>query len=187
MILNKLFLQGLNLKAEKEVTEILSCLSLREGSIVADIGSGGGFFAVEFARKIGDTGKVYAVDISGKNLRFLMDYARDKGMESRIIAVLGEENSCLLPAASQDLIFSHNSFHHIARPELYFQSASRAMKSEGRLVVIDRNKEAKGGRHWGHSSSPEDICSAMEAAGLSFESSQEVLKGKSFQIFRKSV
>jgi ubiquinone/menaquinone biosynthesis C-methylase UbiE len=186
MILNKLFLQGLNLRAKKEAAEIFTYLPLRQGSVVADIGSGGGFFAVEFARKIGDTGEVYAVDISGKNLRFLMDYARNKGMESRIIAVLGEEHSCLLPEASQDLIFSHNSFHHIARPELYFQSASRAMKPEGRLVVIDRNKAAKGGRHWGHSSSPEGVCSAMKAAGLSLESSKEILEGKTFQIFRKT-
>ncbi len=40
---------------------IIESLGVREGQIIADIGSGGGYFTFEFARKVGEAGKVYPV------------------------------------------------------------------------------------------------------------------------------
>ena len=54
---------------------VIQSLGLSSGKIVADIGSGGGYFSFLFAQAVGKNGKVYAVDIDPK----LLDYVRRQG------------------------------------------------------------------------------------------------------------
>ena len=60
-----LFLKLLNKEASSPRNrpgEIIRCLKIQDGFTVADIGSGGGFFTLEFARIVGSSGKIYAID-----------------------------------------------------------------------------------------------------------------------------
>jgi precorrin-6B methylase 2 len=43
---------------------IVKSLNLKEGSSVADIGAGGGYYEVAMSRAVGTTGHVFAEDIS---------------------------------------------------------------------------------------------------------------------------
>ena len=54
---------------------VIQSLGLSPGKIVADIGSGGGYFSLRFAQAVGKSGKVYAVDVDPK----LLDYVRRQG------------------------------------------------------------------------------------------------------------
>ena len=63
--------------------EVLKALALREGEVVADIGAGSGYFTVRFARAVGDTGRVYAVDVSPDMIRHLNRRVRDEGLAQR--------------------------------------------------------------------------------------------------------
>jgi tRNA A58 N-methylase Trm61 len=51
--------------------KIIKNLNIHKGSVIADIGSGGGFFTLEFARETCDEGIVYSVDIKQKSLDFI--------------------------------------------------------------------------------------------------------------------
>src|SRR5262245_16173765 len=42
---------------------IMDALRIAEGSVVADLGAGGGWFTVRLARRVGPRGRVYAEDI----------------------------------------------------------------------------------------------------------------------------
>src|SRR5512141_2159428 len=44
--------------------EVIMALALRDGEQIADIGAGSGYFALRFARHVGVTGRVFAVDVS---------------------------------------------------------------------------------------------------------------------------
>ncbi len=66
-MLNSIFLKILNREAaapRSAAGEIIDRLGLREGLAIADVGSGGGFFTVKFARRVGETGRVYAIETS---------------------------------------------------------------------------------------------------------------------------
>ena len=55
-MLTDLFLKMLNREAsspERGAVRILDSLRITEGQTIADIGSGGGYFALEFARRYG--------------------------------------------------------------------------------------------------------------------------------------
>ena len=66
-----LFLKMLNREAasaRSKPEEVIESLQIREGQIIADIGSGGGFFTLALSQKTGKTGRVYAVDVKKKYL-----------------------------------------------------------------------------------------------------------------------
>src|SRR5262245_24999795 len=47
---------------------IMDALQIADGSKVADVGAGGGWFTVQLARRVGPNGKVYAEDIQPQML-----------------------------------------------------------------------------------------------------------------------
>ena len=63
--------------------EVVKALALREGEVVADIGSGSGYFTLRFARAVGESGRVYAVDVSPDMIRHLNRRLRDAGRPQR--------------------------------------------------------------------------------------------------------
>ena len=92
-MLTELFLKMLNRKAaspRSEAGRIIAGLGLAPGQAVADIGSGGGYFSLEFARLVGPTGRVYAVDHKSTNLGFVKRRASGAGLNN-ITFVLAEK------------------------------------------------------------------------------------------------
>jgi ubiquinone/menaquinone biosynthesis C-methylase UbiE len=116
--------------------EILSALGLTPGMAVADVGAGTGLFTRLFAEKVGPTGKVYAVEISPEFLSHIAAEARKRG-ESQVVTVLGSQESTSLPQESVDLVFLCDVYHHLEKPNKTLLSIRRALKPDGRLVVID--------------------------------------------------
>jgi len=82
---DSLFLRVLNWEAslpKDRAREIIESLEVREGTKIADIGSGGGYFTLQFARIVGDTGRVYTVDNNPKNLDFVRQRAKRAGLDN---------------------------------------------------------------------------------------------------------
>jgi len=106
----------LNKKAAKSnfqaVFDVLGDLT---GRTVADIGSGGGFFALRFAEAVGKDGKVYAMDTNPDHLAYIEHLAEDQGCRN-IETILSMESGIPLQQCEIDLFFSRDSFHHISEP-----------------------------------------------------------------------
>src|SRR5574341_351745 len=82
VMFTSLFLKILNKEAssaKSKPEKIIASLDIREGYVIADIGSGGGYFTLVFARKTGKTGRVYAVDVKPKYLDFIRRAAARAG------------------------------------------------------------------------------------------------------------
>jgi SAM-dependent methyltransferase len=119
------FLKMLNKEAasaRSRPDDILDRLHIREGQSIADIGSGGGYFTLVFARMTGESGRVYAVDVKKKYLDFIRRRAERKGL-GNISFVLAGEGGMDLPEAGLDLIFARNVFHHLPEQSNYFSGS----------------------------------------------------------------
>jgi ubiquinone/menaquinone biosynthesis C-methylase UbiE len=116
--------------------EIVAALELTPGMSVADIGAGTGFFTRLFAERVGPSGRVYAVDIAPQFLEHIAADAR-KRRQIQVATVLGSQESTNLPKESVDLVFLSDVYHHLERPETVLASIHRALRPDGRLVVID--------------------------------------------------
>jgi predicted methyltransferase len=123
----------------ESVHALLSFLSLGEGSVVADIGAGGGTDTWTFANIVGKKGLVFAQEISGSKVKKLEEEAHKKGL-SQVCPVLGRTDDPCLPSDSADLVFVHHVFHHFAKPREMLRGLWYVLKPGGYLVVVDKRR-----------------------------------------------
>ena len=118
---------------------ILAHLGLGEGADVADVGSGKGHDAWNFAKVVGKTGTVYAQEISEGSVKALEKEAEKRGL-SQVRAVLGRDDDPCLPAGSVDLVFVRYAYHHFSKPRPMLRGIWKALKPGGHFVVVDRER-----------------------------------------------
>ena len=116
--------------------EVVKKLGLKAGETIADVGAGAGYFTLRFARAVGSTGRVYAVDINSGMLAHITGQAKQDHLEN-IRTVLAQPHDPELAPSSVDLIFICDTLHHISGRKEYFSLLARAVKPGGRLVNID--------------------------------------------------
>lgn len=121
------------------VDQVVERLELKNGDIVADIGSGAGAFTIPFAQAVAPDGIVYAVDIDQDMLDYVANKAREAGV-TNVRTVLGEYTDPKLPVQDVDVAFYHRVLHMIEKRQAHLNSTAEYMKPDGRIVVIDRNR-----------------------------------------------
>lgn len=173
--------------ADSQAERIISELSINKGHTIADIGSGGGYFTIAFARLVGKSGHVYAVDTKSSILAYVDNLAEKEGLKN-IISVLGGEDEVVLPKKAMDLIFIRNVFHHLKNPSGYMQRLRPFLKPDGKIVVID-HKPNGGGlyvRLFHHHTPESTVLQVMSDAGYQPVAKFEYLSQQNFQIFQLS-
>jgi len=118
-------------------TDVMDAMGAAPGSVVADVGTGFGYFAFRLAERVGPEGKVYAVDIRDSLLQQIHGYAEKQNLK-QIETVLGAEDDPRLPAAALDGIVIVNTYHEMGRYDAMLQGMFRALKPGGKLVIIDQ-------------------------------------------------
>jgi copper chaperone CopZ/predicted methyltransferase len=117
--------------------DIVRSVGVRPGDAVADIGAGTGLFTLLFARQVGPMGTVYAVDIAPAFLKHIAEEAQKQEGGGTITPVLNTQDSAMLPPNAIDLAFICDSYHHFEHPDKMLASIHRALRPNGRLVIID--------------------------------------------------
>ena len=121
-------------------SDILSALNLRDGSVVADVGSGAGYFALKLSPLVGLKGKVLAIDLRKLSLSFLwIRAALRKPHNIRVIA--GDPDDPHLPDQALDAVLIANTYHEFRNPGFMLDHLFRSLRFEGRLVIVDRGPD----------------------------------------------
>ena len=123
-----------------KVDEVIARLKLKPGNIVADIGSGSGSFSIPMAKAIAPGGILYAVDIDQKMLDYVADQAKKEGV-TNLRTVLGEYDDPKLPVKDIDVAFFHRVLHMIEHRQAYLNATAKYLKPDGRIAIIDKNRE----------------------------------------------
>jgi len=174
--------EGFNRDSWQQPDKVIAALNLHSGDVVADLGSGGGYFTFRLARAVTPSGKVYAVDID-KDMIDLVNKRLAEEPGKNVETILATATDPLLPEKGVDLIFSVNSYHHIADRVGYFANARKYLRPGGRIAIIDLD-----GRAWlegllGHYTPSETIKREMEQAGYTSQQQFDFLDRQSFLIF----
>ncbi|AJH77974.1 class I SAM-dependent methyltransferase [Heyndrickxia coagulans] len=114
--------------------QILALLELKKGDIVADLGSGNGFFTIPIAQKTETT--VYAVDIEPKMLDGLKAYASQEGVTT-IRPIVSDLTEMAIANQAVDKIFSSLVMHEISDLEKAIQEMRRILRPNGKLLILD--------------------------------------------------
>jgi ubiquinone/menaquinone biosynthesis C-methylase UbiE len=126
--------------------DVIKSLKLKDGDVVADVGCGVGYFSLKLAPKVAEHGSVLAEDILGESLTFLSIRAF-LHHQSNIRVIHGDLDDPHLPKGSVDAVLIANSYHEFTKPLAILDHTFRALRSNGRLVVLDRGPRSDHGEH----------------------------------------
>jgi predicted methyltransferase len=115
---------------------IVAASGVTAGMTVADLGAGTGFFAMLFARLVGPRGRAIAADVSRPFLDAIEKRAAGEGL-GNVTTVLATQADTGLAAASVDVVFTSDTYHHFEQTGPVLASIHRALKPGGRFIVID--------------------------------------------------
>ncbi len=169
--------------AWQQPDQVIESLGLHLGDEVADLGAGSGYFTIRLAREVGESGKVYAVDIDQKMLDYIDQRAQKEKLDN-IQTILADPDDPKLGSHSVDLIFVCDVLHHIHNRDKYYPKLYRALRLGGRLMDIDfQKRKLPVGPPVEMKIDKKDCIKEIEAAGFHFAQEFDFLKYQYFLVF----
>jgi len=123
--------------------QIMDALGIADGSKVADIGPGAGWFTILLARRVGPNGHVYAEDVQRQMLEAIRRRVSREGLKN-VEARLGTETDPSLPANQLDAALMVDMYQEIDERVTFLRNLARALKPNGRIGVVNY-KPGQGG------------------------------------------
>src|SRR5687767_4446089 len=165
-------------RAQKlQVERVMDLLGIRRGAHVADIGAGSGWFTVRSARRVGNEGLVYAVEINPKYVRHIKRRAKREKLPN-IRTILGKPDDPLLPRTSIDAVLLLKTYHEIARPIAFLRRLRPALRPGARLGIIDKT-----GKGDDHGVNAEVVVKEAAQAGFALVAQHDFVKSDSVDYF----
>ena len=161
--------------------EVIQALALKPDAVIADIGSGTGYFSVRFAHMV-PKGRVYGVDTEPDMVKYLGERAKREGLNN-ITAVAGTPDDPRLPEKA-DLILMVDVFHHIENREQYFRKLRGSLKPGGRVAIIDFRKDSPDGPPKSARIAPDRVKTELKNAGYALVQEHAFLPNQYFLVFQ---
>lgn len=159
----------------------IQALGLTANSVVADIGSGTGYFSVRLAHFV-PNGHVYGMDTEPEMVKYLADRIKRDGL-ANVTTILSKPDEPQLPV-KVDLVLMVDVFHHISNREQYFNKLKGRLKPGGRIALIDFNETSPMGPPPAERVSPTRVKSELLQAGYELVAEHAFLPNQFFLIFK---
>ena len=124
--------------------KVMDVVGVKPGMVIGEVGAGSGYFTFHLSRRVGDSGKIYANDISTRALAALRRKSEQEGI-SNIETIVGQVEDPLFPDEILDMVFIVNAFHDLARPVELLDNLVPSLKPGAQVVIIDRDPDKVGG------------------------------------------
>jgi ubiquinone/menaquinone biosynthesis C-methylase UbiE len=165
---------------------IMDALRIADGSVVADLGAGGGWFTVRLARRVGPNGLVYAEDIQPQMIEAIERRVAREGLRN-VRTVQGTPTDPRLPPGRLDAVLIVDTYNELEDPVALLRNVARALKPRGLVGIVEFRKD--GG---GPGPEPEErvdearVVREAEAAGLVLVRRETFLRYQYLLVFAKA-
>jgi len=121
----------------------LNQLDVKEGETVLEIGFGTGHCLEEIAKRVGENGKAYGIDISSGMLDMTKKRMEKKGLADTVELYCGDAMSMPYEDDMFDAVFMSFTLELFDTPEIpaVLKEIKRVLKPKGRLGVVSMSKE----------------------------------------------
>jgi len=115
--------------------QIMDAVRIGEGSVVAEIGAGSGWFTIRIARRVGPNGQVYAEDIQAPMVAAIRRRVQRENL-TNVDTILGTPTDPKLPGGL-DAVLIVSVYHEMDDPVTLLRNVARSMKPQGRIGIVD--------------------------------------------------
>ncbi|WP_101451065.1 class I SAM-dependent methyltransferase [Aquimarina sp. MAR_2010_214] len=122
------------------VPKIFKLAEINQGNEVADVGCHEGYLTMHLAQKVGELGKVYAVDVREDRLEKLDKYIDDRKLKN-IETIVGDYDNPKLPNDTLDVVVVMDTYHEMDDYMKILGHIKKSLKPGGRIVIIEKFKE----------------------------------------------
>ena len=136
-------LEGPDRDAWQKPDQIMDALAIADGSAVADIGAGAGWFTIRMARRVGPNGMVYAQDVQRQMLDAIRRRVAREGL-GNVATRLGAGSAPNLPERSLDAVLVVDVYPEVEDRVTFLRNLAAALKPGGRLGIVNY-KPGRGG------------------------------------------
>ena len=159
-------LEGPDRDAWQRPDQVMDALQIGEGSVVADLGAGGGWFTVRLARRVGPNGRVYAEDIQPEMIGAIQRRVQREGLRN-VTTVMGTAVDPRIPEGTVDAVLIVDTFHEMEQPVTLLRNLARTLKPNGVIGIINFKKDGGGpGPAMDERVEPAKVIADAKAAGL---------------------
>ena len=175
-------LEGPDRDAWQRPDQVMDKLLIAEGSVVADLGAGGGWFTMRLANRVGPNGIVYAEDVQPQMIESITRRTARANVRN-VRTVLGTSSDPRLPTPV-DAALIVDAYHEMEQPVVMLGNVARALKPAGRIGIIEFKKDGWGpGPPMDERMDPERIVRDAQAAGLRLLSRETFLRYQYMLVF----
>jgi len=160
-----------------QIGRVMDILAIAPGKSVADIGAGSGWFTVRAARRVTDTGMVYAVDINPEATRYI-DQRVQKERLRNVKTILSKNDDPELPANRIDAVLLLKTYHEVDKPVALLRNLRASLRPGAKVGIIDRN-----GNGENHGVSRDIVIKEASEAGYVLRSQYDFVKGDKMDYF----
>ena len=156
--------------------DIVAALAVDSGSRVADIGAGSGFYTERLAKRVGQSGRVFAVDVDEQSIGRLQQLVAAQAL-SNVELILGKPEDPRLPYRSLDAALIVNAYHEMVRHSDMLREILAALRPGGRLVILDNTPNDKSSPRYrqvdGHQIDIDIVVGELRDAGFEIVSRED--------------
>jgi ubiquinone/menaquinone biosynthesis C-methylase UbiE len=132
---------------------------------------------VRAARRVTDSGTVYAVDINPEAISYIDQRAKKENLQN-IKTILSKPDDPQLPAGRIDAVLMLKTYHEIAHPILLLRNLRSSLKPGAKIGIIDRN-----GNGENHGVNKDVIVREAAQAGYELRDTQDFVKADGMDYF----
>jgi SAM-dependent methyltransferase len=160
-----------------QINRVMDILEITPGKSVADIGAGSGWFTLRAARRVGETGSVYAVDINPEATRYVENRAEKEGLHN-VKTILSKSDDPGLPTNKIDSVLLLKTYHEVDKPVALLRNLAAALRPGAKVGIIDRN-----GNGENHGLARDIVIKEASEAGYVLLSQYDFVKGDGMDYF----
>jgi ubiquinone/menaquinone biosynthesis C-methylase UbiE len=169
--------EGENRARNLQIDRVMDILKITEGKSVADLGAGSGWFTTLAAKRVGEKGKVFAVEINQEYINHINDRAKKENF-TNIRTVLGTEDDPKLAVYSVDAVLILKTYHEIGQPVKVLRALRKALKKDALVGIIDKN-----GKGDDHGIDKEQVIEEAKRAGFVLKEEFDFTKADGMDYF----
>ena len=127
--------------------KVMNVIGVKKGMVIGEPGAGEGYFTFKLAKRVGNSGKIYANDIDEFKLETIKNRAKSENVNN-ISTILGNVTDPLFKDLKLDMIIMVYVLHDLEKPVEFLKNIKSNLKSNAKLVILEQEPEKTGYYHF---------------------------------------